>query len=75
MRSSLKLVNEFKAQMIHKFEMTDLGLFHYFLGLEINQKAAGIMLTQKKYAGDLLQSCGMKNCKQIATPMNANKKL
>lgn len=29
--------------------MSDLGMMHYFLGLEVNQSADGIFLSQKKY--------------------------
>ena len=34
MGSSNSLVTEFKKCMMNKFEMLDLGLLHYFLGLE-----------------------------------------
>jgi hypothetical protein len=33
-----------------KFFMTDMGLLHFFLGLEISQDASGIKLSQAKYA-------------------------
>ena len=36
--------------MIHHFEMIDLGLMSYFLGIEISQIDHGIFITQKKYA-------------------------
>jgi hypothetical protein len=32
------------------FLMTDMGLLHFFLGLEINQEASSIKLSQAKYA-------------------------
>ena len=35
MGSSNSLVTEFKNCMMNKFEMSDLGLLHYFLGLEV----------------------------------------
>ncbi|KAJ8899855.1 hypothetical protein K2173_019558 [Erythroxylum novogranatense] len=58
--------------MKRKFEMTDLGLLHYFLGLEIQQSEDGIFISQKKYATDLLERFNMLNCKVAATPMNVN---
>jgi hypothetical protein len=33
-----------------KFFMTDMGLLHLFLGLEISQDASGIKMSQAKYA-------------------------
>ena len=33
-----------------RFLMTDMGLLHFFLGLEICQDALGIKLSQAKYA-------------------------
>jgi hypothetical protein len=32
-----------------RFSMMDMGPLHYFLGLEINQDASGIKLSQTKY--------------------------
>lgn len=36
-RSSSVLMDEFKAKMMRKYEMSDLGLLHHFLGLEVIQ--------------------------------------
>lgn len=44
MDSNEAIVEEFKSCMMSKFEMTDLGLLHYFLGLEIMQSPDGILL-------------------------------
>ncbi|KAA0046865.1 putative gag-pol polyprotein, identical [Cucumis melo var. makuwa] len=73
--SSNSLVAEFKSHMKNKFEMTDLGLLHFFLGLEVCQTDGGIFISQKKYAKDLLKKFGMINCKPATTPKNVNKKL
>lgn len=61
--SSQKLLNEFKASMMKQFEMTDLGLLQYFLGLEVRQGENGIFLCQRKYAEDLLKNFQWKNVK------------
>jgi hypothetical protein len=73
--SSTYLVDEFKTQMMNEFEMSDMGLLHYFLGLEVYQVEGEIFLSQKKYARDLLDKFGMLNCKPATTPMNMNEKL
>ena len=75
MGSSESIVAEFKDCMMKKFEMSDLGLLHYFLGLEVKQGVDGIFISQRKYAMDLLKKFNMVNCKVAATPMNVNEKL
>ena len=45
---------------------------HYFLGLEVWQKAGEIFLSQGKYVVKLLERFGMVDCKSVATPMELN---
>lgn len=66
---------EFKSHMMNEFEMSDMGLLHYFLGLEVQQVDDGIFLSQRKYAKDLFHKFGMLSCKPAVTPMNVNEKL
>ena len=54
--------------------MKDLGLIHYFLGLEVWQRLKEILRGQEKYTIDTLKRFGMLDCKSIATPMDANLK-
>lgn len=44
------MLGKFKEFMMLEFDMSDLGKLHYFLGLEVVQTAAGIFVSQKKYA-------------------------
>eukprot|EP00253_Pinus_taeda_P034474 PITA_34474 len=53
-RSHPNLINHVKSSLKKKFEMTDLGHLHYFLGLQVLQSREGIFLSQCKYACDLL---------------------
>ena len=55
--------------------MKDLGLMHYFLGLEVWQRKDEIFLSQGKYTVEILQRFGMMECKSMATPMVTNLKL
>ncbi|RVW26239.1 Retrovirus-related Pol polyprotein from transposon TNT 1-94 [Vitis vinifera] len=64
-----------QACMKKKFEMSDLGLLHFFLGLEVKQVEDGVFVSQRKYAVDLLKKFNMLNCKVVATLMNSNEKL
>jgi len=63
------LIAQTKRELSAKFEMKDLGLMHYFLGLEVWQKPSEIFLSQSKYAVDVLRKFGMLDCKSMTTPM------
>ena len=61
--------------MMNKFEMKNLGLLHYFLGIEVKQGEDGNFISQRKYVVDLLKRFNMLDCKVVGTPMNVNEKL
>jgi hypothetical protein len=66
---------ECKRKMVVEFEMKDLGMMHYFLGLEVWQRQDEIFLNQGKYTVEILKRFGMLDCKAMATPMVSNLKL
>jgi hypothetical protein len=47
------------------FALKDLGDLYYFLGIEVTKVKDGILLTQQKYATELLQCVGMISCKSV----------
>jgi hypothetical protein len=51
------------------FSMTDMVPLHIFLGLEINQDAFNIKISQSKYVMDLLDRFHMTDCKSAPTPL------
>ena len=67
-----KLIEKCKQDLIAEFEMKDLGLLHYFLGLEVNQKKDYIFLHQGKYTQDILTRFGMMDSKPLSTLMETN---
>ena len=67
-----RLVSWCKKQLSAEFEMKDLGLMHYFLGLEIWQKPDAILVSQGKYMVDILRRFGMMDSKSMSTPMTPN---
>jgi len=69
------LVEEFKQEMMNVFEMTDLGLMTYFLGMEVKQSQNEVFICQKKYAKEILKKFQMEECKATSTPMNQKEKL
>ena len=68
------LIDECKRELATEFEMKDLGLLHYFLGLEVQQKTGEIFLSQVKYVCAILKKFGMMDYKPMATPMVTNLK-
>jgi hypothetical protein len=54
-----------KQDLAKEFEMKDLGLMHYFLGLEIWQQEGEAFLGQGKYAIEILKRFGVKDCKPM----------
>jgi hypothetical protein len=70
-----KLIVECKRNLASEFEMKDLGMMHYFLGLEVWQKPDEIFLSQGKYAVEILKRFKMMDCKSMPTPMVTNLKL
>ena len=41
-----EMIEEFKGTMTREFEMTDLSLLKFFLGLEVKQGETGIFISQ-----------------------------
>ncbi|GKD75592.1 putative RNA-directed DNA polymerase [Tanacetum coccineum] len=57
------------CQLGSAFALKDLGPLNYFLGIEIVPHVSGILLSQKKYILELLQSTGLSNCNPVFSPM------
>ncbi|KAG8501219.1 hypothetical protein CXB51_003321 [Gossypium anomalum] len=65
----------FRAKMKDMFEMSNLGLMTYFLGMEVQQAHSEIFLGQKTFAAKILSKLSMENCKTTSTPMAVRAKL
>ena len=72
--SNKTLIKEFKAEMLDVFEMIDLGLMSYYLGMEVKQSDDGIFICQQKYVKEILKKFHMKSYKSTSTPMNLKEK-
>jgi hypothetical protein len=47
-------IMSFKEEMAAAFKMSDLGLLHYYLGIEVKQSVSSISLSQGGYAMKIL---------------------
>jgi len=74
-RNNAWLVQEFKQEMVKVFEMTELGLMSFFLGMEIKQDEYEVFICQKKYAKEILKKFKFGKCKEANSPMNQKEKL
>eukprot|EP00253_Pinus_taeda_P022669 PITA_22669 len=63
------LILSCKEDLGREFEMKDLGLLHYFLGLEIWQRSDGLFVSQGKYSREILEKLHMHGCKPVDTPL------
>eukprot|EP00253_Pinus_taeda_P026134 PITA_26134 len=61
------LILKCKRELAFEFEMKDLGLMHYFLGLEVWQKPGETFLSQGKYVVKILERFSMVDCKPVTT--------
>ena len=75
MGNSQRLIEEFKKDMMREFEMTDLGLMKYFLGIEVKRLKEGVFISQEGYAKDILKRFGMEDANPMNTPMEPGAKL
>lgn len=55
-------IAEMKLELIKTFTIKDLGLLRYFQGIEVSRSENGTIISQRKYAMDIVQDTGMDNC-------------
>jgi hypothetical protein len=69
------MLDSFRSAMKNEFEMKDLGLMKYFLGIEVEQSDHGIFISQHKYDVEVLKKFKMEKCKTADTPISLGTKL
>jgi histone deacetylase 1/2 len=73
--SSPQAIDALLVDLQKDFALKDLGLLHFFLGIEVKRNSHGLVLSQSWYASDILSRSGMANCKSIDTPLSSTEKL
>ena len=68
-------IQKLKQHLFSHFQTKDLGKLKYFLGNEVAQSNSRVVISQRKYALNILTDTGMLDCKLVDTPMDPNVKL
>ncbi|RVW86900.1 Retrovirus-related Pol polyprotein from transposon RE1 [Vitis vinifera] len=68
-------IQKLKQHLFTHFQTKDLVKLKYFLGIEIAQSSSSVVLSQRKYALDILEETGMLDYKPVDTPIDPNVKL
>ncbi|GKV53961.1 hypothetical protein SLEP1_g60472 [Rubroshorea leprosula] len=67
--STDELLQQIISNLSEEFALKDLRPLHYFLGIEVTKFSGGIILSQNKYAHDLLNQASMMEAAPISTPL------
>jgi histone deacetylase 1/2 len=73
--SSDRAITALLKDLNKNFALKDLGNLHFFLGIEVKKCSDGLVLTQEKYASDLLARVGMSTCTSCPTPLSSTEQL
>jgi histone deacetylase 1/2 len=73
--SSLAATKALLKDLEADFALKDLGDLHYFLGIEVKRNHDGLVMSQQRYATDIVKRANMWNCKPMDTPISATEKL
>ncbi|XP_050897603.1 uncharacterized mitochondrial protein AtMg00810-like [Lathyrus oleraceus] len=63
-----KKIEDFKGDLSKDFEISDLGHISYFIGIEFYNSTRGLMMHQRRYAGEILKIFEMEDCNSTLTP-------
>ncbi|XP_038889191.1 uncharacterized mitochondrial protein AtMg00810-like [Benincasa hispida] len=69
------MFDEFKREMAKDFEITDIGLMSYYLGIEVKQGEDGIFISQEGYVKKVLKKFNMNDANPFGTPMECGVKI
>jgi hypothetical protein len=73
--SNAEMIEEFKKDLVNKYEMSDMWLLHYFLGIDVYQDKEDMFISQRMNAKKIIRKFRMVGCKPMATPLAANERI
>ena len=68
-------ISQLKQHLCHHFQTKDLCKLKYLLSIEVTQSNDGIVISQKKYAMDMMEETGLVSSKSVDTSMDPNTEL
>lgn len=68
-------ISAVKAYLDDTFRIKDLGEARYFLGMEILPVAEGLILTQRKFAKEVLEEFLDPNATSVICPLDCTQRL
>ncbi|XP_019242172.1 PREDICTED: uncharacterized protein LOC109222255 [Nicotiana attenuata] len=73
--NDLDEINSLKKFLDQTFKIKDLGILHYFLGLEVLYKENGVLISQRKFTMDLLREYDCLQQSPLSSPLDPSFKL
>jgi histone deacetylase 1/2 len=73
--SSVDATKALLKDLEKEFALKDLGELHYFLRIEVKRTSEGLLLTQQRYAANVIKRANMEKSKAIDTPISTAEKL
>jgi hypothetical protein len=69
--NNMDVIKEVKSQLSSKFDMKDLGVANFIMGMEIKRDHANkkLWLNQRKYVETILQRFNMQESKSVKVPI------
>jgi len=63
-------IYQLKEHLCNHFRIKDLGSLKYFLGIKVAKSKEGVVISQRKYALNILKETGMFYGKPMDCPMD-----
>lgn len=68
-------IAQIKQSIAERFDVKDMGVLNYFLGMQVIQKSRKVWIGQPTHTEKVLSKFGMDNARPVDTPVNPNSKL
>lgn len=66
--SSQEATDSLLKDLEREFALKDLGDLHYFLDIEVKKSTDGLVMSQERYAADIVKRAGMDKSKLLIYP-------
>ena len=67
--TNVRLFRRFAKLLHSRYQISMMGEFSYFMGLQVKQNEEGTFICQSKYTRNLLKKFGMQDCSSASTLM------